>query len=74
MDLLNAQRPSATGNQTGFVRAHERARRFKTEGSIRSFRVDACPLRGRVIALECDSGWSPYPLFVERPTPIGLPN
>lgn len=74
MNRAFAHPSRAPSSSSGFVRAHALATQYKADGCIRDFRVDSCGSRGRVISLQNESGWSPYPLFVENPTSQGLPN
>ncbi|CAN7581733.1 hypothetical protein [Acidovorax delafieldii] len=68
MNLAFAHTTRAPRASSGFVRAHDLAKQYKADGCIRDFRVDSCGNRGRVITLQNESGWSPYPLFVENPS------
>lgn len=50
-----------------FFTALEKAKQSVADGGSLGYAVEQCPLRGRIIKLETANGWSPYPLFVERP-------
>ncbi len=74
MYLAFAHPTRASRAPSGFVRAHDLAKQYKADGCIADFRVDSCHKRGRVITLKNESGWSPYPLFVEYPSQEEQPN
>lgn len=50
-----------------FTTALEKAKNSVAEGGSLDYRVDECPIRGRIINLATANGWSPYPLYIERP-------
>ena len=66
MNLANANTPLRRSGSF-FQAAIEKAKASVAQGGALSYAVDQCPHRGRIIKLETANGWSPYPLFVERP-------
>lgn len=50
-----------------FTIALEKAKSSVAEGGSLAYRVDQCPIRGKIINLATANGWSPYPLYIEYP-------